>query len=350
MEDVRAVSLTSKEMNKQALLFVKSTKAFDILFPSLALRTQILNGSLPEASMYGLGLERVQSGNRLRIIFDAAETNMFEAGEILKNISCLLPQKERCNFFIAIIHSHLETLMTSNYRLSDTHNLQTNVEYSMDGLLKIFIDIGQAGWSDDETKFSLLKSVLKIYNEDLEALLTDQTYTLGVRPDLEMKLRYILMKSFSAIPSVKRLDWLERLAKYFNPKLDDLTILSKLFLIMTSSAKTDVSSWSYGIQWADHIEAIPANMSVAASRYGRLTELLTLIKESPSLQHLLNPLLFYIFVTPIAWLPENVGSVLLLQGPLVTKGYLAHLCQGCGSCLNKSVTTAIVGLSLMTVR
>ena len=350
MEDVRAVSLTSKEMNKQALLFVKSTKAFDILFPSLALRTQILNGSLPEASMYGLGLERVQSGNRLRIIFDAAETNMFEAGEILKNISCLLPQKERCNFFIAIIHSHLETLMTSNYRLSDTHNLQTNVEYSMDGLLEIFIDIGQAGWSDEETKFSLLKSVLKIYNEELEALLTDPTYTLGERPDLEMKVRYILMKSFSEVPDAKRFDWLERLAKYINPKLDDLTILSKLFLIMTSSAKTNASSWPYGIQWADHIEAIPANLSVAASRYGRLTELLTLIKESPSLQHLLNPLLFHIFVTPNAWLPENIGSVLLLQGPLVTKGYLAHLCQGCSSCLNKSVTTSIVGLSLMTAR
>ena len=100
-------------------------------------------------------------------------------------------------------------------------------------------------------------------------------------------------------------------------------------------------------------EAIPANLSVASSRYSLLVSLLHSLQCPPSLLHLPS-LLAAMFHTPGPWLPENVGSVLLLLGQAVTRDYLRYCLgpnptPGCVTCF-KPVATALTGLAVMTAR
>ena len=89
---------------------------------------------------------------------------------------------------------------------------------------------------------------------------------------------------------------------------------------------------------------------MATSRYSKLVSLVRLVARSPVFVSRVSDILHSVFTTPGPWLPENVASVLLLLGPDVTAVYLKSLCEGCVNCLNKAVTAAIVGLSVMTLR
>ena len=62
------------------------------------------------------------------------------------------------------------------------------------------------------------------------------------------------------------------------------------------------------------------------------------------------------FDTPSPWLPENVGSVLLLLIQKTYQIYLQHIVRQvttkdvCTTCTLKHVSTAVTGLALMTAR
>ena len=118
---------------------------------------------------------------------------------------------------------------------------------------------------------------------------------------------------------------------------------------MSSPANEDIDHVSFGIHWTDHLEAVPATLNVANSRYRKLIHLLQLVR-SGSLSGRFNKILHWIFTTAGSWLPESVGSVLLLLGDHVTAQYLHFLSRGCEDCLQPFVSTAMVGLAVMTVR
>ena len=109
------------------------------------------------------------------------------------------------------------------------------------------------------------------------------------------------------------------------------------------------------MQWADHVEAIPATLAVASSRYHFLVSLLNTIRKG-QYGIMVPSILSSIFHTPSHWLPENVGSVLLLLGHSSCSIYLEHLLDKvlkradvCTNCF-KDISTAITGLALMTAR
>ena len=53
----------------------------------------------------------------------------------------------------------------------------------------------------------------------------------------------------------------------------DVSTMSRVLLLISSPAKEQ--DWQFGVQWADHVEAIPATYSVASARYRMLVFLLT---------------------------------------------------------------------------
>ena len=90
-------------------------------------------------------------------------------------------------------------------------------------------------------------------------------------------------------------------------------------------------------------EAIPATLTVAAARYGLLVSLLHHLQREPQIVPF-TELLSTLFKQPTKWLPENVGSVLLLLGQASTKQFLKTICSA------DEVAHAFTGLALMTSR
>ena len=108
-----------------------------------------------------------------------------------------------------------------------------------------------------------------------------------------------------------------------------------------------------GIPWLDHEEAIPANMAVASGRYRLLVSLLQSLYYIDLAPVNLSQVLGSIFHIPGPWLPENVGSVLLLLGHNINREYLlstvTHSPHTCTNCFKPTVT-ALIGLAVMTAR
>ena len=90
-------------------------------------------------------------------------------------------------------------------------------------------------------------------------------------------------------------------------------------------------------------EAIPASLTVASARYGLLVSQLHHLQREPQILSLAD-LLSTLFKQPTKWLPENVGSVLLLLGQASTKRFLKSICSA------DEVAHAFTGLALMTAR
>jgi hypothetical protein len=94
---------------------------------------------------------------------------------------------------------------------------------------------------------------------------------------------------------------------------------------------------------------------VASARYRMLVSLLNTIREG-QLGFVVPSILFTSFQTPSPWLPENVGSVLLLLGNQTCYLYLQQTIRHitiredvCTNCF-KSISTAVIGLALMSAR
>ena len=92
-------------------------------------------------------------------------------------------------------------------------------------------------------------------------------------------------------------------------------------------------------------EAIPATLAVASARYGLLVSQLHHLSHQPQILPLTD-LLAAIFKQPTRWLPENVGSVLLLLGQAATKQFLLKAVITSA----EEVAHAFTGLALMTAR
>ena len=86
-------------------------------------------------------------------------------------------------------------------------------------------------------------------------------------------------------------------------------------------------------------------MAVASARYGLLVSQLHHLSHQPQILPLTD-LLAVIFKQPTKWLPENVGSVLLLLGQVATKQFLMQAVIASA----EEVAHAFTGLALMTAR
>ena len=78
----------------------------------------------------------------------------------------------------------------------------------------------------------------------------------------------------------------------------DVSTMSRVLLLLSSPAKEE--DWQFGVQWADHVEAIPATLAVASARYHTLVALLNTVRQG-QLGFMIPSILSFIFQTPSPW-------------------------------------------------
>jgi len=161
---------------------------------------------------------------------------------------------------------------------------------------------------------------------------------------MEMEARNFLLSLYvNKVPYGQEELWLRILLLRVSPSLDVLNV-SRLLLLLGSPVKEGIQ---FGVQWIDHSEAVPATYAVASGRYRALVSMIICLGFGPY-DYLTMPVLLEMFKTPVNWLPENVGSVLLLLGHQLASDYLLHSWI-CSTCFQPT-TCGIIGMALMTAR
>ena len=95
----------------------------------------------------------------------------------------------------------------------------------------------------------------------------EPSYHLGSRPEMEMHVRNFLSSVFfKEVAFGQERLWLETLLLQVSP-MRDISTMSRVLLLISSPAKEQ--DWQFGVQWADHVEAIPATYAVVSSHYQR---------------------------------------------------------------------------------
>ena len=90
-------------------------------------------------------------------------------------------------------------------------------------------------------------------------------YHLGYRPEMEMLVRNFLSSVFyKEVAFGKERRWLETLLLQVSP-MRDIPTMSRMLLFISSLAKEE--DWQFGVQRADHLEAIPAIRLLLATKH-----------------------------------------------------------------------------------
>eukprot|EP00092_Neocalanus_flemingeri_P015145 GFUD01016362.1.p1 GENE.GFUD01016362.1~~GFUD01016362.1.p1 ORF type:complete len:470 (-),score=202.14 GFUD01016362.1:265-1485(-) len=314
--------------------FLHTSSSIPVLFPSMT--TAVADQAVVKYSITG---SKKQHG----LDMTRARTNFRQLGVTVKKMTCLLPTRER-----VMLSTQVMSRLCPCSSLSPTSQLMS--------LCGVFLHQLVDGWTDEECVLAA-GLVFSTFNSGgaggAVSAVVAPSYQLGSRPELEMHVRNFLASVFyKEVASGQQRLWLETLLLQTSPERNSLT-MSRVMLLISSPAREE--DWQFGVLWADHVEAIPATLAVASARYNTLVSLLNIIKQG-QLGPMLPSLLFSIFQTPSPWLPENVGSVLLLLGHQTCHLYLQHTVRQvatrddvCTNCF-KSVSTAVTGLALMTAR
>jgi len=235
-------------------------------------------------------------------------------------------------------------------RLSPSSQLYTSSKTC--SLIGIFFHQVFRGWTDKE----LTQAGNMIYDSftssGIMAAIMEDQYSLGSMPEMEMEARNFLLSLFvNEVPCGQEELWLRILLLRVSPSLAVVNV-SKLLLLLGSPVKEGIQ---FGVQWLDHSEAVPATYAVATGRYQTLVSILVSLGFGPY-KDLTLPVLLEIFKTPVNWLPENVGSVLLLLGHQLASEFLLHSVSNvviredlCLSCFQPT-TCGLIGMALMTAR
>jgi hypothetical protein len=169
---------------------------------------------------------------------------------------------------------------------------------------------------------------------------------------MEMHVRNFLSSVFfKEVAFGQEMLWLDTPLLQVSP-MRDISTMSRVLVLICSLANEQ--DWQFGVQWADHVEAIPATYAVASARYQMLVSLLTTIRKG-QLGFMIPSILFTIFQTPSSWLPKKVGSVLLLLGHQICYLYLQHTIMLVttreGVCTNcfRNISTAVIGLAVIII-
>ena len=292
LEELTSLGLSCRRLNMTCLSFLKTPASTRTIFPSL-LSTEAISAIIA-----------------------------------LKKLTSLMPTVYRIEFLSTLL-SRLELIIDFEIEL---------VFSWMGALLHTFV----LGWADKECQKASSLLVKNMREKGELSTLLDEDYELGDCPELEIFYRLYWVHVFLRESRAEKQVWFESLL--WQTSAGNSKMVARVLLIMSSPANE-----SSGIQWTDHTEAVPATLNVANSRYRKLIHLLQLVR-SGSLSGRFNKILQSIFTTAGSWLPESVGSVLLLLGDHVAAQYLHFLSRGCEDCLQPFVSTAMVGLAVMTIR
>lgn len=94
---------------------------------------------------------------------------------------------------------------------------------------------------------------------------------------MEMLVRNFLSSVFyKEVAFGQERRWLETLLLQVSP-MRDIPTMSRMLLFISSLAKEE--DWQFGVQRADHLEAIPATLAVASARYRTLVTFLNTIRQ-----------------------------------------------------------------------
>ena len=337
LADLENISISTKQFSLASISFLMSSKSVSITFPFL---TKAPSQTHPEES-------EIKANQQLLCVLGTfyianvsrARKDFFHLSIAFKKMTCLMDTKARLQLAFDFL-SRLEVDL-----ISDLCFIQSRQLLAWNG---IFFHQLIHGWVEEECHLAvgLLINFMKRKHRLDEIM--NVSYDLGSCPGVEIFYKHFFFSIFQKdVPTDQEEHWLSYFLQFITEGCPKTT--AKLFLLMTSSSKEDLGHWQFGIQWSDHTEAIPANLSVATSRYSKLVKLLLLLQKSHQSQ-IFPEVLHSLFTTPTSWLPENVGSVLLLLGPSITSLYVRYLCAGCINCLNKSVTACLVGISIMCLR
>ena len=313
--------LASKGLGAQVLAFLESPLSLAVALPSMvspAARAAPTQYQV-EGHASTLGLDPALAPANFRLL-----------GELAKRATCLLPTRERVRVSMGLLG-----------RLS----CPWGGSAPLMAALGIFFHTLVRGWADDECAeaAAVVYRLFDVRHEVTELLRSE--YVLGTRVEDELLARNFLSSVFdhqvaAATPAelrLRRRQWLRALVATISGAGGST---ARLLLLMTSPARE--GAVQHGVQWADHEEAIPATLAVASARYGLLVSLLASLRRYPT--HHTAPLLATMFTN---WLPENVGSVLLLLGQAATREYLSH---AAALPALEPAATALTGLALMTAR
>jgi len=339
LSDLGTICHVSHQFNNHVISFLHTNYSIPVLFPSMKVVTEDHNTTKyfisSSEKKYGFG-------TAANMISYEAVANFKQLGTLIKKMTCLLPTRER------VIQS---TKLMS--RLSPCSSMSRSSD--MMSLCGIYLHQIVKGWTDNEVLLAaqLIYLTFNGGNEGCVSIILAPGYILGSRPDVEMHVRNFLSSVFykEAASGQKSL-WLETLL-HQTGSIFNISVLARVLLLMSSPAKEE--GWQFGVQWPDHVEAIPATLAVASSRYHFLVCLMNTLRNGQHNQ-LFPSTLSAVFHTPSPWLPENVGSVLLLLGSQTCYLYLQYLVNKvvnrndvCTNCF-KDVSIAIAGLALMTAR
>ena len=336
LQQLCAVSQVCHQFNKYTMSFVKTSSSIPIIFPSMTVDLGDQTGPL----FFISGSEKKYSLNKAEAV-----TNFKQLGILVKKMTCLLPTRERI-----VLCTRLMARLSPCTVMSPTSTIMS--------LCGTFIHQIVRGWADKEVVLAA-RLVFLTFNSGDEGCVSSilaPGYPLGSRPDTEMHVRNFLSSVFyKEVAFGQEHLWLEALLYQSCSAVNnsDTSMISRVLLLMSSPAKEE--SLQFGVQWEDHVEAIPASLSVASSRYHFLVCLINTLRKG-QYSTMIPTILSSVFSSPSPWLPENVGSVLLLLGYDVCFLYLQHLinklanrCDMCTNCF-KDISVAIIGLALMTAR
>ena len=332
LKELSSLGRTCRKLNHACLAFFLSSASTRTIFPFLSpADAETLMDPLPGQIVH-------ITSQPYSLNTTSVKEKFVELGLALKQLTILLPTMERMEHLGSIL-SRLELLM-----VQDSSQTSNRIIFSWVGAaLTTFV----LGWTKRDCVLACRFLVDKMKEEGLNTLL-QYDYTLGENKGLEILYRlYWIIVFHREVEGPQQQLWLDTLLSEVAGANNRLA--ARVLLIMSTPAREDVSKESYGILWTDHVEAIPANWPVAKARYSNMVNLLRLVR-SGSFSWRFNHILWHMFTMPANWLPENVGSILLMMGEETTANYLLHLCSIRGEGYLKFISIAIIGLAVMTVR
>ena len=335
LDDLVSLSLTSKDVSSSVLSFLMSPESVLTTFPCL-IPVKSLDDVVPEPSQQMISI----LGKSYLINTSYAKRTFSRLGMAFKRMTVLMTSKSRIGFSCDFL-SRLEVDLVADLAMVQSRQLAAWCAVFYHNLIR--------GWENTEIYCATEVLINHVRKHKLEDIL-DDSFVLGSCPGAEIFYKHFFSYNFYKEVSPDQQSLMLQFLLWWTCGHDDHANMAKVLLMMATPSKEYIGHWQFGIQWNDHTEAIPASLAVASSRYSKLVSLIKLVTKSPVLVNRVPDILHSVFTTPGPWLPENVASVLLLLGPQVTAVYLKSLCEGCVTCLNKAVTVAIVGLSVMTLR
>ena len=333
LEELGNLGRTCRNLNKACLSFVLSPASTENIFPFL------VSSRVSELEQFSEEVVMVLS-NPFILIPGVNIKKKFELlGRVVKRLTCLMPTVERITYLCSLISRvDFEVIQESQFVKNKT----------LFGWIGILLHSFVRGWVDRECERASSLLVTNMRKEGSLNTLLAEDYIPSTKPSLEICYRQYWFSLYHLEVRDSQEIWLESLLR--QTAGNNCKLMSRVLLIMATPAEEDLNLASYGLQWTDHLEAIPATWNVASSRYARLVKLLQVVRQG-RLGTELNMILKAIFTCQGNWLPENIGSVLLLLGEEVTTHYIQFICrQDCRDCREKHISDIIIGLAVMTIR